>query len=242
MISHYQTTQNLLNSSKQSLPSSLFLPSYADSGCLSLNDETSMINVNHSTSTPVHTVDNDSTTPTSNISTTTISPINIDSLDNMMNETQIIVVSPNNIQTNPMTMKDYCKTATTVNTSTITMNTNTTCTNPNNDQLVEQKQLRIVNYSEENQTPLMKQSMEEYKRNCNMLNISSNIIKNKQHDEMNQDESHSDSELNLSTESINRKNRAEVKVSDQNTLLFRCFFSSSLKTIQNSMLCLFINL
>ncbi|VDP29114.1 unnamed protein product [Schistosoma mattheei] len=226
MISHYQTTQNLLNSSKQSLPSSLFLPSYADSGCLSLNDETSMINVNHSTSTPVHTVDNDSTTPTSNISTTTISPINIDSLDNMMNETQIIVVSPNNIQTNPMIMKDYCKITTTVNTSTITMNTNTTCTNPNNDQLVEQKQLRIVNYSEENQTPLMKQSMEEYKRNCNMLNISSNMIKNKQHDEMNQDESHSDSELNLSTESISRKNRAEVKIQPYalrgNIEVFRC--------------------
>ncbi|XP_018649310.1 putative zinc finger protein [Schistosoma mansoni] len=226
MISHYQSTQNLLNSSKQSLPSSLLLPSYADSGCLSLNDETSMINVNHSTSTPVHIVDNDSTTPTSHISTTTISPINIDSLDNMMNETQIIVVSPNNNQTNSITIKDHSKITTTVNPSTITVNTNTTCTNTNNDQLIEQKPLRIVNYSEENQTPLIKQSMDEYKRNLNMLNLSSNMVKNKQTDEIHQDESHSDSELNLSTESINRKNRAEVKIQPYalrgNIEVFRC--------------------
>ncbi|CAH8487245.1 unnamed protein product [Schistosoma rodhaini] len=226
MISHYQSTQNLLNSSKQSLPSSLLLPSYADSGCLSLNDETSMINVNHSTSTPVHIVDNDSTTPTSHISTTTISPINIDSLDNMMNETQIIVVSPNNNQTNSITIIDHSKITTTVNPSTITLNTNTTCTNTNNDQLTEQKPLRIVNYSEENQTPLIKQSMDEYKRNLNMLNLSSNMVKNKQTDEIHQDESHSDSELNLSTESINRKNRAEVKIQPYalrgNIEVFRC--------------------
>ncbi|KAK4473392.1 hypothetical protein MN116_002766 [Schistosoma mekongi] len=214
IVNHYHNAQTILNSSKQSLPH--HLPSYGDSGCLSLTDETSMISVKHSTSTPVHTVDNDST-PTSHASTATISPINIDSLDNI-SETQIAAVTPSKVDINSNSMKDYYTVAST------TTNSTTISDNTNNYLLNEEKYMKITNYSE-NKTPLIKQTTEDYKRNWDVLNTS-NIIKIKQQDEINQDESHSDSELNLSSESISRKNRADVKIQPYalrgNIEVFRC--------------------
>ncbi|KAH8849684.1 Ras-responsive element-binding protein 1 [Schistosoma japonicum] len=116
-------------------------------------------------------------------------------------------------------MKDYCIVAST------TTNSNIISDNTNNYSLNEVKHMKTINYSEENKTPLIKQSIEEYKRNWDVLNAS-NIIKIKQQDETNQDESHSDSELNLSSESISRKNRADVKIQPYalrgNIEVFRC--------------------
>nr|CAH8822606.1 unnamed protein product [Trichobilharzia regenti] len=235
----YQTAQSsLLNCSKQSFPT--LLP-FGDSGCISLTDETSLISVKHSTSTPVHTMDSDNT-PTTNASTTTISPINIDSLDRS-NDTQVIPVISNKTDQSLQPMNDNyytsASTITTTTTNTAINNANpvitiiTTANNNNNNnsnensssnQLNEQQNVGLIYYSEENQTPVIKQTV-EHKRNWNTPVNTLSVMHNQQ-DELNLDESPSDNELNLSSESMNRRNRADVKIQPYalrgNIEVFRC--------------------
>ncbi|CAH8471978.1 unnamed protein product [Heterobilharzia americana] len=205
IVSQYHTTQTFLNCSKYSLPT---LPPLGDSGCLSLTDETSIINVKHSTSTPVHTLNSDNT-PSTNVSTTTVSPTNTDSSDHS-NEAQTTTVTPNKIRRNLPSTSEYCTVSptTSINSS---------------SQMIEQQNLRSIQYIEENRTPIVKQTAEN-KKICDIANSAG--TKNIQQDEVNLDESHSDSELNLSSESVNRRNRADVKIQPYalrgNIEVFRC--------------------
>ncbi|CAH8824993.1 unnamed protein product [Trichobilharzia szidati] len=239
IVNQYHTAQSLLNCSKQSLPTTV-LP-FGDSGCISLTDETSLISVKHSTSTPVHTMDSDSTPTTNASSTNTISPINIDSLDRS-NEVQAIPVMSNKTDQSLQPMiDDYYTSINTISTTTTTttainnanpvINITTTTTNNNNDnssstQSNEQQNVGLIYYSEENQTPVIKQTV-EHKRNWNTPVMNSvGVMNNQQQDELNLDESPSDNELNLSSESMNRRNRADVKIQPYalrgNVEVFRC--------------------